>query len=123
MSSDECKSVYFKEYVHDIFLLFQSACHIKKINELLDTKHGNINFTNKKEINGSLSFLYVLISRNKKGFTAKVYHKPKFSEVYFNYNSFTVDECKHGLIFTLHFRIFPVILDFFKLHEEVKKLH
>ena len=45
-------------------------------------------------MNGSLSFL--LISRNKKGFTAKVYHKPMFSEVYFNYNSFTVDECKHG---------------------------
>ena len=51
----------YKEYVNNIFLLFQSSHHIKKINEFLDTKHANINFTNKKEINGSLPFLYVLI--------------------------------------------------------------
>ena len=63
--------MYYKEYVNNIFLLFQSSHHIKRINEFLDTKHANINFTNKKEINGSLPFLYVLIFTKWKRFYCK----------------------------------------------------
>ena len=48
-------------------------------------------FTSEKEVNGSLPFSDVLISRNKKGFTTTVYHKPKFSGVYSNFNSFITD--------------------------------
>ena len=64
----------------------------------------------------------MLISRNKKGFTTTVYHKPTFSGVYSNFNSFIADEYKHGLIFTLLFRIFSIVLDFSKFHEEVNYL-
>ena len=64
----------------------------------------------------------MLISRNKKGFTTTVYHKPTFSGVYSNFNSFIVDEYKHGLIFTLLFHIFLLVLDFSKFHEEVNYL-
>ena len=35
----------------------------KNFNEYLNTKHGNVKFTNEKEFNGSLPFLDVLISR------------------------------------------------------------
>ena len=45
----------------------------KKFNEYLNMKHDNIKFTNEKEVNGSLPFLDLLISRNKKGFTRIVY--------------------------------------------------
>ena len=64
----------------------------------------------------------MLISRNKKGFTTTVYHKPTFSRVYCNFNSFIVDEYKHDLIFTLFFRIFSIVSDFSKFHEEVNYL-
>ena len=66
----------------------------------------------RKEVNESLPFLDVLISQNNKGFTTTVYHKPTFSGVYSNFNSFIADEYKHGLIFTLLFRIFSVVSDF-----------
>ena len=100
---DECKPVYYKRHVHDIFALFRSSHHLKKFNEYLNTKHVNTKFISEKEVNRSLPFLDVLISQNKEGFTTTVYHKPTFSGVYSNFNSFIADEYKHGLIFTLLF--------------------
>ena len=88
---DEFTPVYYKRYVGNIFVLFRSPHHLEKFNEYLNTKHANIKFTSEKEVNGSLPFLDVLISRNKKGFTTTVYHKPKFSGVYSNFNSFIAD--------------------------------
>ena len=105
----EFKPVYYKRYVDDIFVVFRSPHHLEKINEYLNTKHVNIKFTTEKEVNWSLPFLDVLISRNKKGFTETVYHKPTFSGVCSNFNSFIADEYKNGLIFTLLFRIFSIV--------------
>ena len=95
----EFKPVYCKRYLDDIFVLFRSPHHLDKFNEYLNTKHANIKLTSEKEVNGSLPLLDVLILRNKEGFTTTVYHKPTFSGVYSNFNSFIVDEYKHGLIF------------------------
>ena len=110
---DEFKPVYYKRYGDDIFARFRSPHHLEKFNEYLNTKHANIKFRLK---------LAVLISRNNKSFTTTVYHKPTFSGVYSNFNSFIADEYKHGLIFTLLFRIFSIISDFSKFHEEVNYL-
>ena len=85
-----------------------------KINEYLNTKHANIKFTNETEVNASLPFLDVLISWNK-FFTTTVYHKPTYSGIYSNFNSFVADEYKHGLIFALLFQIFSIVSDFHKV--------
>ena len=106
----------------NIFVVLRSPHYLEKFNEYLNTKHANIKFTNEKEVNGSLPFLDVLISRNNKGFTTTVYHKPTFSGVYSNFNSFIADEYKHGLIFTLLSRIFIIVLDFSKFYEKVNYL-
>ena len=82
------------------FFYFDLLEHFKKFNEYINTKHANKKFTNEKQVNRSLPLLDVLISRNNKGFTTTVYHKPKFSGVYSNFNNFIVDEYKHGLIYT-----------------------
>ena len=82
-------------------------------------RHANIKFTNEKEVNGSSPFLDVLISRYNRDFTTTVYHKPTFSGVYSNFNSFMVNEYKYGLIFILLFRIFSKVSEFSKSHEEV----
>ena len=54
--------------------------------------------------------------------TTIVYHKPTFSGVYSNFNSFIADGYKHDLIFTLLFRIFSIVLHFSKFHKEVNYL-
>ena len=51
-----------------------------------------------------------------------VYHKPTYNGVYCNFNSFIADGYKHGFIFTLLFRIFSIVSDFSKFHEEVNYL-
>ena len=69
-----------------------------------------------------MPFLDVLTSRNKKGFTTTVYYKPTISAVYSNFDSFIADKYKHGLIFTLLFRIFSIVSDVSKFHEEITYL-
>ena len=48
-----------------------------------------------------------------------MYHKPTFSGVYSNFNSFISEEYKVGLIFTLLFRTFSIVSDFSRFHSEV----
>ena len=64
----------------------------------------------------------MLILRNNKGFTTAVYHKPKVSGVYSNFNSLIADEYKHVLNFTLLFRMFWIVLDFSRFLEKVNYL-
>ena len=51
-----------------------------------------------------------------------VYHKPTFSEVYSNFNSFIYDQYKVGLIFTLLFRTFSIVFDFSRFQTDVSHL-
>ena len=97
--------------------LFHSPDHLENFKNYLDSKHRNIRFTCEKK--HSMSFLDVLITRTSNGFKTFVYHKPTFSGVYSNFYSFISKEYKVGLIFTLLFRTFSVVLDFSKFHSEV----
>ena len=65
-----------------------------------------------------MPFLDVLITRTSNGFKTSVYHKPTFSGVYSNFNSFISKEYKVGLIFTLLFRTYSVVSDFSGFHLE-----
>ena len=114
-SPDEFKPVYYERHVDDTFVIFWSPHYLEKCNEYLNTNYTNIKFANEKEVNTSLPFLDLLISR-------KVYHKSTFSGVYSNFNSFIANEYKHGLISTLLLRIFSIVSDFSKIHEEVNCL-
>ena len=82
---DEFKPMYYKLYDNDIFVLLRSPHYY------LNTKHDHIKSTNEKEINRSLPFLEVLISRNNKGFTTAVYHTFVYHRFYSNFNSFIAD--------------------------------
>ena len=98
---EDFKPVYYRRYVDDIFALFRSPDHLEKFTSYLNSKHKNIKFTYEKESNDSLPFLDILISRSENGFKTSVYHKPTFSGVYSNFNSFIYDQYKIGLIFTM----------------------
>ena len=106
---DKCKPVYYERYVEDIFVLFRSPNHLEKSNEYFNTKHAHIKFTNENEVNWSLPFLDILISRHNKTFTTTVYS---------DFNNFISDEHKHGLVFTLIFRIFSIVSNFPKFPEK-----
>ena len=58
---DKFKPVYYRRYVDDIFVLFQSCDHLNKFRDYLDKCHPNMNFF-EEEKNGKLSFLDVEVS-------------------------------------------------------------
>ena len=100
-------------------VLFRSPVHLEKFYNYLNSKHRNIRFACEKEHNNFMPFLDVLITRTSNGFKTSVYHKPTFSGVYSNFNSFISEEYKVGLIFTLLFRTFSIVSDFSRFHLEV----
>ena len=116
---DEFKPAYYRRYVDDIFVLFRSPDHLEKFKNYLNSKHRNIRFTCEKEHNNSMPFLDVLITRTSNGFKTSVYHKPTFTGVYSNFNSFISEEYNVGLIFTLLFRTFSIVSNFSGFHSEV----
>ena len=108
--ADEFKPACYRKYVDDIFVLFHSPDHLEKIKKkYLNSKHTNIRFTCEKEHNNFMPFLHVLIPRTSNGFKTTVYHKPTFSGVYSNFNSFIFEEYKVGLIFILLFQTFSIV--------------
>ena len=119
---EDFKSVCYRRYVDDIFALFHSPDHLEKFTSYLNLKHKNIKFTYEKESNDSLPFLDILISRSENGFKISVYHKPTFSGVYSNFNSFIYDQYKIGLIFTVLFRTFSIVSEFSSFHTQVRHL-
>ena len=104
------------------FALFRSPDHPEKFTNYLNYKHKNIKFCYEKECNDSLSFLDILISSSKNDSKTSVYHKPTFSGVCSNFNSFIHDQYKIGMVFTLLFRKISIVSEFSRFHKEVSHL-
>ena len=77
----EFKPAFYRRYVDDIFVLFESAEHLSKFRDYFNTRHPNMSFSFEQEKNGKLSFLDVEVSREKGKFVTTVYRKPTFSGV------------------------------------------
>ena len=92
------KPSFYRRYVDDIFVLFESSESADSFREYMSSKHQNINFTVEKENVGSLSFLDIKICRKNGKFVTSVYRKPTFSGVFTNYKSFIPTYQKRGLL-------------------------
>ena len=90
-------SVFYRQYVDDIFVLFK---------ELLSSKQPNINFSLEKEKDGRLSILDINILREKWKFVTNVYRKRVVIGVYTNFDRFIPETWETGLIKSLLFQCF-----------------
>ena len=97
----EFKPSFYRMYVDDIFVFFESPESAHSFREYMSSKHQNIDFTVELENIGSLSFLDVKICRENGKFVTSVYRKPIFSGVFTNYESFIPTYQKRGLLHTL----------------------
>ena len=116
------KPSFYRRYVDDIFVLFESSESADSFREYMSSKHQNINFTVEKENVSSLSFLDVKICRKNGKFVTSVYIKPTFSGVFTNYESFISTYQKRGLLHTLLHRSFSICCDFKTFHSEIDHL-
>ena len=74
----EYRPLYYRRYDDDIFVLFNSAEHLKRFHSYLNSRHLNISFTIENEKDNIMSFFDVNIIREKDKFTTSVYRKTNF---------------------------------------------
>ena len=70
---------YYKRFMDDTFMLFNSQGDVKKFHKYIGSLLKNITFTYEIEKENSLSFLDVLVSRDWNCFSTSLYRKPTFS--------------------------------------------
>ena len=120
---EQCpKEIFYRGYVNDIFVLFESAEHLSKFRDYFNTCHSNMPFSFKQEKNGKLSFLDVEVSLGKGNFVTTVYRKPTFSGVYTHFESFLPTVYKFGIVYTLAYCCFKICSDWTKFYEELSFL-
>ena len=73
------KSVVYRIYVENIFVLFKSKEHLKLFANYLNSKHKNIKFTFETEDSNSFSFLDVKITHKNKELFDSIFWKATFS--------------------------------------------
>ena len=103
---------FYRRYVDDIVVLFESSESADSFREYMCSKQENINITIEKENVGSFLFLDLKICRKNVKFVTSVYRKPTFGGVFTNYESFIPTLQKRGLLHTLVHRSFSICCDF-----------
>ena len=118
----EFKSIIYRRYVDDTFLLFRWKHHIEKFQNYLNRQHKNIKLTSETENENSISFLDIEITRDNNKFMTSVYCKQTVSRVFTNFGSFIPKSYKYNLLFKLLHRAFKLCSNFKRFHQEIDKL-
>ena len=79
---------YYRRYVDDIFLMFESRDQVKKFLRYINSRHPNIEFTCEEESNNEISSLDISVTRMNNKLTTSLYRKKTFSGVYLNLTAF-----------------------------------
>ena len=91
--------------------------------DYLNKQHPNITFTYEKEVNGTLSFLDVLIKNtNSHQFETSVFRKKTFTGLLMNFLGFLPYTYKLSLVKTLINRTYKICNNWKNFHENVKEL-
>ena len=115
------KPSYYRRYVDDYFLLFHSSNHVPLFLDFLNHQHPNIKFTSEIGSNNTLPFLDVKITRSDRSFSTSVYHKPTFTGLFTNFDSFIPLSYKRSLILFLLHRFFNLCSNHENFHKELDK--
>ena len=81
----EFKASFYRKYVNDICLLFESPESARSFCEYKSSKHQNTNANFEHDDMGLLSFIDVKICCKNAKFITSYYKKPLFSEAFTNY--------------------------------------
>ena len=113
------KPVFYRRYIHDIFILFKSNEHLKYFQDFLNYCHINMLFSMETEKENKLSFFDIDVIPKQGKFTTTVYRKHIFSGVYSNFESFLPSVYKFGMGYTLRYRYFLICSNWPQFHTEL----
>ena len=83
------KPIFYRRYVDDTFIIFNNRNSIIQFHNYLNSKHHCLKFTYEVEINASLPFIGVLVTKNDKNYQLEIYHKPTSTDLFTNFNTFS----------------------------------
>ena len=84
----EHRIFYYRRYVDDTFVLFNSPKHLKRFQSYLNFPHVNISFTIENKKDNRMSFLNINIIHEQGQFTTSIYRKSTFSGIYTHFRQF-----------------------------------
>ena len=120
--SPSFRPVFYKRYVDDTFILFQTKVAAEQFLDFANTLHPNINFTIEYENNDCLPFLDILIKRSDQHFSTSVYRKQTYTGLGSNFYSSCFFNFKLNSIRTLLHRAYSHSSDWINFHNEVEFL-
>ena len=116
---NNCKPTFFKRYVDDTFVLFDSPEKPLHFLEFLNSQHNNIKFTIEQEQNKSLPFLDTTITIKNNNFESSIYRKPTFTGLGTHFLSHTQLIYKINSIKTLIYRSFQISSNYLNFHTDI----
>ena len=116
------KPSYYKRYVDDIFVLFESESQVESFKNFMNICHPKMKFTFEKEQKKCFNFSDIKVTRENNAFGTSVYRKPSFSAVYTHFDNHKPWTCKFSLVSTIIFWSFTLCSDMPKFHQEIKKI-
>ena len=123
---DDCpesfKPLYYRRYVDDTFLIFEQASHAPEFLAYLNSKHNNIKFTSENEVDGSISFLDVKVTREGENFNTSIFRKPTSTGLGTHYLSFIPSLFKINAVKTLIHRCHTISSNWLNFDKEIKFL-
>ena len=106
----EFKPCFYRRYVDDIFVLFESPESVYSFREYMSSKHQNIKFTIEHKNTGSILFLDVKICRKNGKFVTSFHRKPTFIGVSTNCESFIPAYQNRGLLHNYLIRVLTYVV-------------
>ena len=117
------KPKFYIRSVDDILAAFDNEQHSLNFLILLNNKHHNIKFTIEKQINRSMAFLNVFISRIiNQNLTLQTYQKSTYTGLLLNFKSFTSFSSKISLIKCLINTSFKICNNWNSFHNNIENI-
>ena len=112
--------LFYRRYVDDCFLLFNSRSYAASFLSFLNSRHKNVKFTMENESNGQLPFLDVLVRKEGGKLHTSVYMKPSFSGLGTSFFSFVSKPLKFSAISSAIFRAYNISSTYSSFHIELE---
>ena len=117
------KPSFYLVYVDDILTAFQKEQDSLNFFNFLNNKHPNIKYTIENQVNHSIAFLDVSISRiNNQNLTIQTCHKLTYTGLLLNFKSFTSFSYKISLIKCLIDRSFKIYNNWNSFHNDIENI-
>ena len=116
------KPLFYRRYIDDTFVVFKSSEHVDKFLSFINNQHRCISFTCEREVNNSLPFLDILISRKGPQLCTTLYRKPTFTGLGMKFESCLPLSYKLNLVQTLVHRAYRICSDYLSFHKEIEFL-